>query len=299
VDSESARAKELVSWLRDEFTELRREFQLQQKLALWQPPSSLTPIGRHWDDALAAASAPGALRALLTSHVSEAPDLEQSVEMARAILSARFPAQKPPHSLDGVHVLAGPSGSGKTLMVARLARVHAAARGYGPDQIAVISLGDLRPGAWSQIQLLGAQAGVECFRAADASVAAGLLEELGSRRLVLVDTPGTGGKDMVSALQRSLPRLTAHLVVPADISVAALKRLTCDPEWKWSSLMVTKLDEATCAWGLIQAGPEAGLEISFAAAEPRAGLPLSGGVAERLAGAAIGNLVVADHADSD
>ena len=157
---------------------------------MWQSAASLTPLARAWDEALAAAAAPAALRALLIGQLGQASDRESSLEMARSLLSARCPAQAAPHSLEGIHLLAGPTGSGKSVMIARLARAHAASRGFGPDQVALISLGDRRPGAWSQIQLLGAQAGVDCYRAADVTAVAELLDELGGRRLVLIDTPG-------------------------------------------------------------------------------------------------------------
>ena len=295
VASESARARELVSLLRDEFAELRREFQLQQKLAMWQSAASLTPLARAWDEALAAAAAPAALRALLIGQLGQASDRESSLEMARSLLSARCPAQAAPHSLEGIHLLAGPTGSGKSVMIARLARAHAASRGFGPDQVALISLGDRRPGAWSQIQLLGAQAGVDCYRAADVTAVAELLDELGGRRLVLIDTPGAGGWEMALSLKNRLPRLVCHLVVPADISVAALKRLTGGPVPEWNSLMVSKLDEASHAWGLIQAGTESSLGISFAGAEPRGSVTFAGDVGEHLARTTVGNLMLPEE----
>jgi flagellar biosynthesis protein FlhF len=86
------------------------------------------------------------------------------------------------------------------MMVARLAR--AAAERKGPESVAVISYCDQRAGAWSQIQMLCAQAGVDCLRANDPETLKMLLGEFGHRKLVLIDTPGVKSSQK---LIRSLP----------------------------------------------------------------------------------------------
>ena len=60
---------------------------------------------------------------------------------------------------------------------------RAAAERKGVESVAVISYSDQRAGAWSQIQMLCSQAGVDCLRANDPETLKMLLAELGHRLL--------------------------------------------------------------------------------------------------------------------
>ena len=89
-------------------------------------------------------------------------------------------------------------------MAGRLAKQAGLA--HGDQAVAIISFNDSRYGAWNQTQLIGAQAGVETFRANSPEMLEVLLQELASRRLVIIDTPGGDLDNQLQLLTTLLPR---------------------------------------------------------------------------------------------
>ena len=146
--------------------------------------------------------------------------------------------------------MAGSSGAGKTLMTIRWAQ-HAA-RLMGSNKVAVVSYQDDRAGAWSQIQQLSAQAEVDCYRAAHAENLEQLLKELSSRQLVLIDTSGVQMTDRLTEILAIDRNCQLHAVLPVDASSVTLKRVLTDSGLAWNSLMLTKFDESSAPWPLIQ-----------------------------------------------
>jgi hypothetical protein len=162
--------------------------------------------------------------------------------------------------MQGLHLLAGPSGAGKTLMTARLAQLAAQS---GSEQVAIISYQDARAGAWSQTQMLAAQLGVDAFRASDAQNLRLLVNELSNRKLVLIDTAGVQMSEQVTQILSQAPTCQAHAVLPADASSATLDRIL-GQGLPFQSLLLTKVDEASSAWPLLQFLGDNGLAISGA-----------------------------------
>jgi flagellar biosynthesis protein FlhF len=139
-------------------------------------------------------------------------------------------------------------------MAARLA-LHTAAV-CGTDKVALISYQDTRIGAWNQTQMLSAQIGIDCFRAQDASTLRLLLSELSQRTLVLIDTPGVQMIERIQEIKNIQPQCIMHAVLPADASTVSVQRILQDAAGRakmvWDSLMISKLDEATAPWALLQ-----------------------------------------------
>jgi flagellar biosynthesis GTPase FlhF len=176
----------------------------------------------------------------------------------------------------GIQALIGPSGSGKTLMASRLAARIASSADSG--SVAIISFADNRIGAWTQCQMMAARIGVDCFRVTNADLLGPMLDELASRRLVLIDTPSAGALDLVGVLQSSVPAAGLNLVIPADASSSSLARFINRPATHWNSLMATKLDEAGAAWPMIQALCNQPIPLSFTSDSPageRPAVPLT------------------------
>lgn len=241
------RGREIVDMVRDELASLRREFRLTQQTSSWQQGLQLAGDVQPLARALADAAMPQALRTLLLDTLQEHASADSALAALKALLEhtlARPETALPTH---GVHVMAGPSGAGKTLMAARLAR-HAEQM-HGAAQVALISYHDQRAGAWSQMQMLAAQHGVDCYRAGDAATLALLLNELAPRRLVLIDTPGVQMTERLAEVRSTHAAARFHLVVPADASSATLARQT--PAQPWDSLLVSKLDECSQPWPLL------------------------------------------------
>ena len=265
---EYIRGREIVDMVRDELSAIRKEFKLAQRVATWQSESSANAAVRPLIAALAEASIPVSLRTLLVDHINAMTDLDEAKEALRLHLTKSVGEHWAKLPQRGVHAIAGPAGAGKTLMVARLAR--AAAERKGAESVAVISFSDQRAGAWSQIQMLCAQSGVDCLRANDPETLKTLLSELGQRRLVLIDTPGVQTAEKLQQIIECCPELSAHLIVPADASITTVRRYLADMKINWASLMVSRMDEATQPWALLQMLCEKPVKLSAASHSPLA-----------------------------
>lgn len=262
------RGREIVDMVRDELLAIRKEFKLAQRVASWQTESSSKVAVRPLITALAEASIPVSLRTLLVDHISDLDNLPQATEALRTHLIDSLGEHWAKLPQRGVHAIAGPSGAGKTMMVARLAR--AAAERKGPESVAVISYCDQRAGAWSQIQMLCAQNGVDCLRANDAETLKMLLGELGQRKLVLIDTPGIEVVAKLDQISASAQDIACHLVLPADASGTTVRKYLLDSRIQWHSLMVSRMDEATQPWALLQVLCEKPVPLSAASNSPSA-----------------------------
>ena len=259
-ERDTVRGREIVQMVREELATLRKEFKLSQQMA-WQGTGlarNLMPLR----NALQEAAIPVALRALLIDSIQSFEDVEPALDEIRRQLCHSMQQSSVTAPELGVHVLAGPSGAGKSLMVARLAQ-HASVN-LGSEQVAVISYSDQRAGAWNQTQLLSAQSGVDCFRATNATTLKLLLEEHGQRKLIIIDTPGVQMSERVGEISAISKEAQFHVVLPADASQSSLRRILSTPQIQWQSLMISKLDEASQPWALIQVLTEGHVGVSGA-----------------------------------
>ena len=259
-ERDKLRGREIVQMVREELATLRKEFKLSQQMA-WQGTGlarNLMPLR----NALQEAAIPVALRALLIDSIQSFEDVEPALDEIRRQLCHSMQQSSVNAPEQGVHVLAGPSGAGKSLMVARLAQ-HASVN-LGSEQVAVISYSDQRAGAWNQTQLLSAQSGVDCFRATNATTLKLLLEEHGQRKLIIIDTPGVQMSERVGEICAISKEAQFHVVLPADASQSSLRRILSTPHIQWQSLMISKLDEASQPWALIQVLTEGHVGVSGA-----------------------------------
>ena len=240
--------------VRDELAALRKEFRMSQQMNLWQLSAQVHPALAALRQSLQEAPIPAALKALLLDSIHNQDNPESALnEIKGQLLHSIGDVQRELPDA-GVHVITGLSGSGKTLSVARLAQ-HASTK-HGCDQVAIVSYLDTKPGAWNQTQLLSAQSGVDCFRATNAAGLQLLLEELSSRRLILIDTSGVQMAERLEEVQRCCKDanldLYTHAVVCADASSASIARLNQVTGANWTSWVVSKMDESTQPWALLQ-----------------------------------------------
>ena len=246
-------ARSAVDLIRRELADLRREMRMSQQLQAW---SAQGPAHRR-NEALAEVGAPTTLRALLVSGLSNDLDDAQALEAieAQMIENLPTPPRRPGRGAaqtlpwrSGVHLLSGPSGAGKTSMAARLAQE--AAQRLGVQQVVLVGWNDTRPGAWGQLQLWASRIGVAAYRAADTATLDMLLQEHRGR-LVIVDN-GLSQPDILAAACANLA-VAHHLVMPADATPATLRRWIGEQTPAWQDLMVTRLDESSQPWALLQA----------------------------------------------
>ena len=132
----------------------------------------------------------------------------------------------------------------------------------------MISFNDTRFGAWNQSQLLGTQAGVDTFRASNLNTLEQLLEELESRAVIIIDTPGVDVENNLNTLGQLIPHAKRHIVVAADASEASLKRHLQNAALKWHSVMLSRLETQVYPWPIINALMVSEIPLSVASAEP-------------------------------
>ena len=282
------RGQEIVSLVREELSALRKEFRLSQQMAMWSTGQSLPPAMQPVRQALQDAPMPGALRALLLDVLPEHESAESALSAIRTQLEHTVSERQVALHQAGVHVVAGPSGSGKTLMLARMAQ--SLALEFGAEQVAVISYCDLRPGAWNQAQLLSTQSGVECYRATSMGALKLLLDDVSHRRAVLIDTAGVQTAERVQEIRSVAPQAQFHAVVPADASVATLRRLFAVTDGTWHSIIVSKIDESTQPWALIQFLSESRVGLMAGSKGEKLGDWMPGACAADLVDAALAGL---------
>ena len=244
------RSREIVDLVRDELAAMRREFQLGQQTSAWQ--AGLTPTAElaALFASLTEAGMPTGLRTLLLDTIKNMHSETEALQAIQHQLGHSLARPSAPLPQKGVHLIAGPTGAGKTLMTARIA--SDAASKLGPKNVVVINYQDLRFGAWSQTQMLSAQIGLDCFRADDTATLRLLLNELSQRSLILIDTPGVQMGARIAEVLSLSPSCVCHAILPADSSSATLKRVLQTSAIKWHSLMVSKLDESSQPWPLLE-----------------------------------------------
>ena len=270
MQHESQRSQEIVDLLRLEMAALRKEFSLSRQMMPWQNGLRLSPAVEQLSMAMGEVGVPAGLRALLTDSIQALDSAEEAWSVMHSLLSDALsrPTMSAPDS--GMHALCGPSGAGKTSMVARLA--SAAAQLHGAERQVMVSFADQRPGAWAQMQLLAAQSGVACYRAADLDMLNTLLDELDGKT-VWIDTCGTDFAAQAQLLMTHHPKVSRHAVLPVDATVTSVQKILQNSQLEWSSLMLSKVDEAAYPWALVKGLTEQTLAVSCVAGDSRVAQP--------------------------
>ena len=263
---EHLKAREIVDLVKQELAVMRREFKLSQQLDAWSGTQSVTDEMRPLIEAFNETGMPVGLRALVTEVINKNTDMTAALEGIASILGDGIQHVNLLEDMQGIHLIAGSSGAGKTLMAGRLAKQ--AGLIYGDQAVAIISFNDNRYGAWNQTQLIGAQAGVETFRANSPEMLEVLLQELASRRLVIIDTPGGDIDSQLQLLTKLLPEAQKHLVLASDASEASVKRHLQSKTITWNSVMLSRLEVGIHPWAIINALLNEDIPISVASAEP-------------------------------
>ncbi len=167
--------------------------------------------------------------------------------------------------------LVGPPGGGKTTTIVKLAFQYGI-RLRLPVQL--LSLDTARIAGADQLQACAAimGAGFQAL-AAPAALAQALVEHR-AKALILIDTPGTAASDTGEAaeLARVLdrPGMDTHLVVPASMAPAAMRRAAdrFDP-LRPNKLIFSKTDEIEDHGACCDLALKTGLPVSFLSTGPR------------------------------
>lgn len=99
----------------------------------------------------------------------------------------------PLHEEGGTYALVGATGVGKTTTAAKLAGL--CARTYGANSVGMITMDTYRVGAHEQLRAYGRMMGVVAHLAHDRAALQDLLNLLGNKKMVLIDTTGLAPSD--------------------------------------------------------------------------------------------------------
>ena len=241
-----------------EMAEMRRQLEVMGKTitrSAWSGARwpSASPEMSEWHARLMATDMEGELvRQILEAAerrcTPRSGDLEGAVEAEieqRILVDGAVDAVHGPRAL----ALAGPPGAGKTTMLAKLAVICGLAT---RRPLALLSMDEFRVAGADQLRSYAAILGVG-FQALDSVGAlAQALDEHRGKRLVLIDTPGYGPRDMdraadLAAFLSTRRDIATHLVLQATMKSADLMHAAERFEiFGASSLIFTRLDETAC-----------------------------------------------------
>lgn len=265
-EREQLHAREIVDLVKQELAVMRRELALSGQLEAMGPHSVVSDAMHPLVKALNDSGMSISLQTMMIDLIKDEKTFEDAIENIGSVLGSNIATIDILDDMSGVHVISGGSGSGKTIMSTRLARQKAMK--YGEDSVALISYQDTRFGAWSQMQVLSSQAGIETFRAQSEEALKHLFEELGSRKLIIIDTPGVGGGQALSSINKLMPNAQCHLIVPADSSEGSIKKHMKMNKDNWTSIIVSRLEGGIHPWPLINVLLNEKIPVSVAVDSP-------------------------------
>jgi flagellar biosynthesis protein FlhF len=258
----------LQSDVNEELRTLRRMLETQLATLAWNDLSRRAPIQTELLRQLTVLGIAHDLSGELISQLPQRLELSEAHRLALAMLARRIETA-PERWMEsgGVVAMVGPTGVGKTTLIAKLAARWVLR--HGPHDLALVSTDCIRIGAQEQIHTLGRLLGVPAYSIDGAGELAELLNNLGERRFVLIDSAGLSQRDPrlvdeLTTLANAHDRLETSLVLSAASQAGAIEEalekfiparpMTCN---------VTKLDEATSLGGTMSALIRAKLPLAY------------------------------------
>lgn len=204
----------------------------------------------------------------IAAELPEQTDAERARFLPLGLLSRRIPTVKNDPILDGgIYALVGPTGVGKTTTIAKLAARFAEV--HGTRDLALITCDHYRVGAQEQLFTYGRLLGVPVQTAANGDELRAVLNRLGDRKLVLIDTAGTAPRDerlglSCSELGAAGKKLQTWLVMSATTQAADLDEIArryalAAP----SACVITKIDETLRVGGALSTAIRHKLPIAY------------------------------------
>jgi flagellar biosynthesis protein FlhF len=167
----------------------------------------------------------------------------------------------------GITAVVGPTGAGKTTTIAKLAARWCMR--HGVADLALVSTDGYRVGARDQLKTFARAIGAPMHAVNSGKELEGVLQQLKSKKLVLIDTAGTGPRDFrlveqLAALKSGAPQARILLALPAQGEAHALDEIVrafarANP----AACIITKVDEAASLGAVISATLRHRLHIAY------------------------------------
>jgi flagellar biosynthesis protein FlhF len=253
--------------MRDEIGELRQLLESQLSSLAWNDLDRRHPLRARVLRDLTRFGIEGDVADAIVSDLPNNLSSEQSRYLPLGLISRRLRVDAAANDLAGIVALVGATGAGKTTTLAKLAARHVAQ--HGRQSVALIGTDDFRVGAHDQLLHYGRALGVQTFTASDGNELARLLQHLGDRDLVLIDTPGMTVRDarlpsVVDMLKSNAPQVRTTLVLPANLLPGSLEHSvqTYAPLGSRHCIL-TKLDETPSPGAAISIVLRHGFALEF------------------------------------
>ena len=242
----------------EELRTLRRMLETQLATLAWNDLTRRAPIQTELLRQLTVLGLAHDLAGELVSQLPQRMELAEAQRLSLALMARRIETvgERWMES-GGVVAMVGPTGVGKTTLIAKLAARWVLR--HGARDLALVSTDCTRIGAQEQIHTLGRLLGVPAYAIDGAADLTELLDRLGERRLVLIDSAGLSQRDPrlsdeLESLANTSDRLETSLVLSAAAQAGAIEQsLERFAPARPASCCVTKLDEATSLGGTLSA----------------------------------------------
>lgn len=198
----------------------------------------------------------------------EGGDLEHGWRQALGVLSHKvLVSEDDILTKGGVVALVGPTGVGKTTTIAKLAARFALR--HGQHEVALISTDNYRIGAHDQLLTYGKILGVPTYAVDGQEQLIKTINDLGDKRLVLIDTAGTGQRDLrlneqLSELMTVGDRIRSYLVLSANTQKESMDEVVSSfQRIPLAGCIITKLDEASSLGGVLSVAINHRLSVAY------------------------------------
>jgi flagellar biosynthesis protein FlhF len=242
----------------EELRTLRRMLETQLATLAWNDLSRRAPIQTELLRQLTVLGLAHDLAGELVSQLPQRMELAEAQRLSLALMARRIETVGERWMEGGgVVAMVGPTGVGKTTLIAKLAARWVLR--HGARDLALVTTDSIRIGAQEQIHTLGRLLGVPAYAIDGAAELAELLDHVGERRLVLIDSAGLSQRDPrlaseLEILSNASDRLETSLVLSAAAQAGAIEQsLERFAAARPTTCCVTKLDEATSLGGTLSA----------------------------------------------
>lgn len=167
----------------------------------------------------------------------------------------------------GVFAFVGPTGVGKTTTLAKIAARFVLR--FGAEQLGLVTMDTYRIAAQEQLILYGKILGVNVSVAQDEASLTRILQQLSTKKLILIDTAGMSPEDsrvdeQMHMLSKHLHSINTVVVLPATSQYQVLEdALRLYKTGDIRQCVITKLDESRAIGGVLSAIIAADIPVSY------------------------------------
>lgn len=257
-DQDQQGISDLPANANEELRTLRRMLETQLATLAWNDLSRRAPMQTELLRQLTVLGLAHDLAGELVSQLPQRMELAEAHRLALALMARRIETVGERWMEGGgVVAMVGPTGVGKTTLIAKLAARWVMR--HGARDVALVSTDSIRIGAQEQVHTLGRLLGVPAYAIDGAAELAELLDDVGERRLVLIDSAGLSQRDPrleneLETLANASDRIETSLVLSAAAQAGAIEEaLERFAPARPTTCVITKLDEATSLGGTLSA----------------------------------------------